>query len=250
MSIGLIELPICIYLSIRFWDEFKVGMMIPMFLLYIWKECIPMSVCLHRYFSHKSFKCSRKVQFLLYLTACLASQKGPLWWASKHRRHHKYCDTKEDPHSPIAHSKMYAWLGWVYLPGKEQKIDAEYIKDLTKYRELVVMEYFYWIPVVIVHGGFWRYVGIGEAIFISMWSSVSCQLLTLYFNVLFHSKRIDSCKCNASDIPFDILSNIFGEAYHKIHHEKPSQLKRNGIDLPYYLFLSPLLKMKIITNTM
>ena len=37
-------------------------------------------------------------------------QGPPLWWASKHRRHHGHCDTKDDPHSPVAHGKLYAWL--------------------------------------------------------------------------------------------------------------------------------------------
>ena len=33
-----------------------------------------MSVCLHRYFSHKGFKCGRVTQFALYIGGCLASQ--------------------------------------------------------------------------------------------------------------------------------------------------------------------------------
>ena len=42
-----------------------------------------MSVCLHRYFSHKGFKCGRVTQFALYIGGCLASQvwnkKAPLF---------------------------------------------------------------------------------------------------------------------------------------------------------------------------
>ena len=33
-----------------------------------------MSTCLHRYFSHKGFKCGRVTQFGLYILGCLASQ--------------------------------------------------------------------------------------------------------------------------------------------------------------------------------
>src|SRR6188508_1323557 len=39
------------------------------------------TVGLHRYFSHRSFKTSRPFQFLLAAAGCTALQKGPLWWA-------------------------------------------------------------------------------------------------------------------------------------------------------------------------
>jgi hypothetical protein len=211
--IGFLELPLLLVLAYTCRAHFRWGLLGPMFVWYLWKECVPMSTCLHRYFSHKGFKCGRVTQFGLYLLGCLASQvrarqgdrksntarrqpgarsrppatrvthaataaasaltittphtafrparsrvyprrchafqaapfrdsnflglpipsltdkktfpfllcllptQGPpLWWASKHRKHHGHCDTKEDPHSPVAYSKMYAWLGWAYLP--------------------------------------------------------------------------------------------------------------------------------------
>ena len=50
----------------------------------------------HRYFSHRAFKTSRVVQFL---GACLgnsAVQRGPLWWAAHHRKHHMHSDSDLD----------------------------------------------------------------------------------------------------------------------------------------------------------
>jgi Delta-9 acyl-phospholipid desaturase (EC 1.14.19.-) len=55
----------------------------------------------HRYFSHKTFKTSRWFQFVLAFLAMTTAQKGVLWWAEKHRRHHKYSDQAEDIHSPL-----------------------------------------------------------------------------------------------------------------------------------------------------
>src|SRR6266536_6038490 len=54
----------------------------------------------HRYFSHRSFKTSRVFQFVIAFMGTTAVQKGPLWWAAHHRRHHKYSDQKGDVHSP------------------------------------------------------------------------------------------------------------------------------------------------------
>src|SRR5262249_26242287 len=55
----------------------------------------------HRYFSHRSYKTSRVMQFLIAFCAQTSSQKGALWWASHHRGHHKYSDKPGDAHSPV-----------------------------------------------------------------------------------------------------------------------------------------------------
>jgi len=65
----------------------------------------------HRYFSHRSFKTARTMQFLLALGGTTAVQKGPLWWAAHHRKHHLYADTDRDIHSP---QRGFWWshVGW------------------------------------------------------------------------------------------------------------------------------------------
>ena len=56
----------------------------------------------HRYFSHRSFKTSRVMQFLIGMWGNSAVQRGPIWWASQHRQHHRHSDQEEDAHSPRA----------------------------------------------------------------------------------------------------------------------------------------------------
>src|SRR5690606_19421782 len=48
----------------------------------------------HRYFSHRTYRTSRVMQFLLAFLAQTASQRGVLWWAAHHRDHHKFSDTE------------------------------------------------------------------------------------------------------------------------------------------------------------
>ena len=43
----------------------------------------------HRYFAHKTYKTGRAFQFVLALLGVTSTQKGPLWWAGLHRRHHR-----------------------------------------------------------------------------------------------------------------------------------------------------------------
>lgn len=80
----------------------------------------------HRYFSHAAFKTSRPWRFVLACTTLLGMQFGPIWWSSKHRLHHKFCDSPADPHSWKQTSFFYAWIGWFH-GHKEQGIDVAYV---------------------------------------------------------------------------------------------------------------------------
>ena len=191
----------------------------------------------------------------------VSSQGAPLWWASKHRRHHAHCDTKKDPHSPVAFSKLYAWMGWCYSPKGEGPFgsghDQEYMQDHLAFPELTYMENFYWVPVFAVHAGFYASLGPAWAVYCSMMSGCLCQCLTLYFNVMFHSHpeptteaegaKFANAKgtCRAVDLPFDPLANTFGEAYHGWHHKHPLAYKRPGLDLPYWTLIKPALALGI-----
>src|SRR5678809_463780 len=66
----------------------------------------------HRYFSHRSFKTSRAFQFVLAVLAETSAQKGVLWWASRHRVHHKFSDLPGDTHSP-KEGFFHSHMGWI-----------------------------------------------------------------------------------------------------------------------------------------
>ena len=48
----------------------------------------------HRYFSHRTYDVSRPVQFLIAVAGATCVQRGPLWWAAHHRKHHRHADTE------------------------------------------------------------------------------------------------------------------------------------------------------------
>jgi len=248
----LLEVPLAIYLGYRYWSEFRRGLLVPGFCLYLFREIYGMSLSLHRYFSHTGYKCSRLTQFGVWWLGCLASQGPPLWWASKHRRHHRHCDQEDDPHSPVQRNPMYAWVGWTYLPYGEgpfgRGIDEAYVHDWLKFPELAYGENLHMVPVALCHYACYRYGGIGWAVYVSMWSGIACQLATMYFNVAFHTPEegghhVADNLCHGRDIPADPLSNLLGEAYHGWHHVYPRAHHRPGWDLPYYIGILPALKL-------
>lgn len=104
----------------------------------------------HRYFSHRSFKTSRAFQFFLAILAASGGQRGPIWWATHHRAHHRYSDTPLDPHSPIHRGFWYAHMGW-FLDPKNIDTDLDAAKDLSRFPELVwINKYHYIFPYILM----------------------------------------------------------------------------------------------------
>lgn len=88
----------------------------------------------HRYFSHRTFRTSRPVQFLFALLAASSAQRGPLWWAAHHRHHHAHADTAADRHSP--HRGFWrSHVGW-FLTRAAFATDRERVADLLRFPEL------------------------------------------------------------------------------------------------------------------
>lgn len=55
----------------------------------------------HRYFCHRSFTCSKPVEWFLLLCSFFTSAGPTVFWTILHRYHHKYSDTDKDPHRPF-----------------------------------------------------------------------------------------------------------------------------------------------------
>ena len=96
---------------------------------------------LHRYFSHRSFKTSRPMQFLFAVAAGTAAQRGALWWAAHHRKHHKESDNETDVHSPHTHSFLWSHMGWI-TSHRNFATDYDVIKDFARFPELVYLNRF------------------------------------------------------------------------------------------------------------
>ena len=103
----------------------------------------------HRYFSHKTFKTSRPVQFLFALVGAASVQRGPLWWAAHHRNHHRHSDTELDVHSPVTKSFFVSHMGW-FLTKAGFRTDRNVIKDLMQFPELRLLDRFdVFVPVAL-----------------------------------------------------------------------------------------------------
>jgi stearoyl-CoA desaturase (delta-9 desaturase) len=201
----------------------------------------------HRYFAHRSYKTSRLMQFLIASLGCSALQKGPLWWASHHRQHHRFSDTPDDPHSPHATSFWWSHLGWIL---SEDHIHTPWhaIQDWSRYPELRWLDRLHWLPGLLLAGvcvllgyliGGWA--GAASAV---VWGFVISTVIlyhaTFSINSLSHllGKRRYATDDDSRNNFFLALLTL-GEGWHNNHHHYQSSANQGffwwEIDISYYI---------------
>ncbi|MCY4443629.1 MAG: fatty acid desaturase [Proteobacteria bacterium] len=74
--------------------------------------CIGVSMGMHRLFSHRTFKVSKQISYIIGLFSTLAFQGPIAEWVARHRMHHAGSDTHEDPHN-VKRGFFYAHMGWL-----------------------------------------------------------------------------------------------------------------------------------------
>ena len=202
-------------------------------------------VCLHRFFAHQAFRTSGVMCDILGVVGTLSNQQGILWWASKHTRHHRYCDLERDPHSWIQTSLLYAWVGWVFY---ERTTEWEYVPLIYRDRiSLMILDKYSYLLVFAAIALLWFCFGPAIAICWYWLPTTLSALVSLAFNVMFHPQThsTHTNKCHAIDSSM-FIAWFSGEGYHEAHHKHPRNARRPGVDLSYYVFLYPLEQLGLI----
>jgi stearoyl-CoA desaturase (delta-9 desaturase) len=206
----------------------------------------------HRYFSHKTFRTSRFWQFLFAVLGCSAVQRGPLWWAAHHRKHHRFADQEPDVHSPRHRGFLWSHTLW-FLTRKNFRTDEKAVPDLARYPELRFLDRFD----VIVPAVFATSLFVLGAV-LERWApglgTSGGQLLVWGFFistvVLYHAvytinslahvwgrRRFDTKDDSRNNLLLALVT--FGEGWHNNHHYYPASTRQGfywwEIDLTYYL---------------
>eukprot|EP00545_Synedropsis_sp_CCMP1620_P011881 CAMPEP_0119015894 /NCGR_PEP_ID=MMETSP1176-20130426/11709_1 /TAXON_ID=265551 /ORGANISM="Synedropsis recta cf, Strain CCMP1620" /LENGTH=349 /DNA_ID=CAMNT_0006969219 /DNA_START=132 /DNA_END=1178 /DNA_ORIENTATION=+ len=199
---------------------------------------VPMSVCLHRYFSHAAFTTTRLMQAIIGVTACFAYQGGPLWWSGKHVRHHHHCDQPQDPHSVVQQGFFYAFMGWTMNPTNMKERDIKYVTPTLWVPELRFLDRFHLFPIVVTFSILEAQFGVDRSVIACnlLLPMLFCRLITLLFNVEYHPAD-NGKRCKSVDNP-RFLAQIVGEGEHDLHHKMPAMSHRNDWDLSYWMTLS------------
>jgi stearoyl-CoA desaturase (delta-9 desaturase) len=217
----------------------------------------------HRYFSHRAFRANRFWQFVFAALGNSAAQKGPLWWAAHHRRHHRHADSAADLHSPRLRGFWWSHVGW-FASRAGGRTDVALVRDLAKFPELVFLDRFAGlVPLAmfaaLYAGGAWAQAArpawgaTGPQLL--AWSVLSTVVLyhaTYTINSLAHvfgRRRYRTADDSRNNFWLALLT--FGEGWHNNHHRYQAAA-RNGffpgeIDLTY-LGLKCLEKLGIVRD--
>ena len=204
----------------------------------------------HRYFSHRSFQTSRTVQFLMALVGSTAVQRGPIWWASHHREHHKRSDQDGDVHSPVRDGFWWSHIGWILCRGNFRP-RLELVPDLVKFPELRFLDRFDVVVPLLSLAGFYG-LGVGLAALgvdtnggqMVVWgfcvSTVVTYHITFSINSFAHrlgSRRYETKDDSRNNLLLSLLT--FGEGWHNNHHRYPGSVRQgffwHEVDLSFYL---------------
>ena len=193
----------------------------------------------HRYFSHRSYKTSRTFQFLLAFLGQTSAQRGVIWWSAVHRHHHLHSDMPWDVHSPRHHGFWYSHMGWIFNP-TNWKPDYGTVKDLTKHRELVILDRFTYTPAFMLGFAMWLWGGWTMLVVGFFWSTMVLYHCTFFINSLAH--EVGSQRYLTGD---DSRNNFWlalitlGEGWHNNHHHYQSSVRQGfrwwEIDITYYI---------------
>lgn len=208
----------------------------------------------HRYFSHRTYQTSRFWQFVGALIGATSAQRGPLWWASHHRHHHRFADQPDDIHSPIQRGFLWSHVLWVLTP-RYFTTRKQFVKDWSRFPELVFLNRFDILPplallfVLLVAGRLLRLYapslntsGIQMAVWGFCISTVALFHATATINSLDHliGRRRYNTPDHSRNNWFLALITL-GEGWHNNHHHYPIAVRQGffwwEIDITYYVLV-------------
>lgn len=202
---------------------------------------IGVEVGFHRYFAHGAFKTTGWMRTLLAILGSMALEGPVFFWASTHRRHHRFSDRPGDPHSPNLSTSRWrglwhAHIGWLFVA--EATDWTRYAPDLVRDRKLFAVDraYTVWVALGLAiptaAGGLWAMSAMG-ALQGFLWGGLvrlfATHHVTWAVNSICHvfGDRAYKGRDRSTNNPWLALISL-GGSWHNNHHAYPT-LARNDI---------------------
>lgn len=208
------------------------------FVVFFLINAFGISIGLHRYFTHRSFRPAPWFAVCLAVAGSWAFQ-GPIGrWVADHRRHHRFSDSQFDPHSPYwtdesqTGGKAAGWLHahflWM-LTGKPS-CEKRYAKDIHANSIEAWFSNAYWLVaasgLIAPAAVGYLFGGAREALSCFLWAGcVRVSLLhqiTWSVNSFGHmiGDKVDGSRDESRDNRL-LAILLIGEGLHSYHHRYP-----------------------------
>jgi stearoyl-CoA desaturase (delta-9 desaturase) len=199
----------------------------------------------HRLLTHRSFKTSMWFEYLLSIFGTLALQKSPIKWVAVHRKHHRYTDKEDDPHTTdleVGGGFWWAHIGWLLVKDpnlRSKEFVEEYASDLEKYKFQNWLDRFEWLPITALGVALFLFIGIKGVLFGVFLPVVANWHFTFLINSLTHyyGYRTYDTRDKSTNILW-LFPFTFGECFHNTHHKFPTSVRHGlkwwEIDMNWY----------------
>jgi stearoyl-CoA desaturase (delta-9 desaturase) len=205
----------------------------------------------HRLFAHRAYAVPKWLEHLIAICGYLAIQRGPIFWASMHRLHHRYADIPgRDPHTP-KEGLLHVHFGWTQRRRRdvwERDIYRKLVPDLMKdglYRFLDNegfdhFTYFALLGVSYLTGGLvgsvWHpgiWFDMHNALCFFVWVGLLNRVAVLHafglINSVCHKLGTRPFNTHGEDTSVNnaaVALLIFGEGWHNNHHAHPRSARQ------------------------
>jgi stearoyl-CoA desaturase (Delta-9 desaturase) len=215
------SMSLIVILAGMFFIEFTWHYALMSVLFFYLYSIVGVSMMLHRYYSHKSFKLHPIVKWILTVFAVLAGRGSPLGWVYIHRIHHGTSDTEKDPHSP--HFDTFKFIGFKPVYDDTKKINYFIVKELLtpahikidKYYMLLILTFILALSIIDYNLVYYIWALPVFAVSVS-------QVCFNYFCHMHGYRNVDTKDKSSNNIymwPF-----ILGDAWHNNHHAHAERL--------------------------
>ena len=186
----------------------------------------------HRLWTHKSYKAAAVYRWVVMFLNCMANEGSILNWTLDHRVHHKYSETRADPHNALR-GFFFAHVGWL-LVKKDPRVKCAGkhipIDDLKAMPEVMFQKR--WDPFLSMFSCFVLPSFIGNLWGETAYNSFMILGVFRYICVLNGTWTINSVAHMYGTHPYDPASHpaespvssfmSLGEGWHNYHHAFPS----------------------------
>ncbi|MCA9230198.1 MAG: fatty acid desaturase [Planctomycetales bacterium] len=237
LSIPAIHLLAC--LAFVPWFFSWTGVVLCVLGLYVFGT-LGINLCYHRLLTHQGFVAPKWLEHSLAILGVCTMQDTPACWVAMHRMHHKYSDTRPDPHSPLVNF-LWGHCGWLMIVNRDFRnvnYYERFVRDILKDPFYLRLERnSFWTVVYAIHALVFFLIGfgIGRATGTTAMDGVQFGLSLVVWGVLLRTvvtwhitwsvnsvthlwgyQNYNTRENSQNNMLIGLLSN--GEGWHNNHH--------------------------------
>jgi fatty-acid desaturase len=186
--------------------------------VYFLTGCLGMTMTYHRLLSHSCWKCPKWLEYVFSSFAAIGMTGSAISWVAIHRKHHAFSDTPKDPHSPI-------YKGWFYAHflSMFSTVEIKYATKLLR-DKYYVFQHTHYLDINIAYGIILYFIDPMAVVY--AWLFPSMLLWNGGSTIVSTSHRFGKVY---NDTILALL--VWGEGYHKNHHDNAGRARYGKWDL-------------------